>query len=71
MDEQETIAADLLKGADEIADFLYGDPTRVKEVYRMSKKARKLLGLFHIDRTLHGTRSRIREGVAKMQEAGK
>ena len=70
MDEK-TPAADLLKCADEISTFLYGTPERRREIYGLSKADRKRLGLFHLGRVLHGSRSRIKAGLAKMADAGK
>jgi hypothetical protein len=65
---QENLADDLLRGAEEIAGFLYGDRTQRLKVYHLAETSR--LPVFRIGSKLHARRSVMMEWIASQERRG-
>jgi hypothetical protein len=63
--ETETLADDLLEGAEAIALFVHGSRRSRRAIYDMDPST---LGLFHLGRTLCGLKSVIRQRMAALAE---
>jgi hypothetical protein len=70
-DNTETIAEDLLEGADLIAEFLYGDRNKRRKVYHLASEAKgkSRLPVFRMGNILHARKSTLISWI-KAQEAG-
>ena len=58
-----------MRGADEIAEELFGDPAERRRIYGLPDKEKKALGLFYIGKMLCARKSTIRQRIAA-REAG-
>ena len=67
MEPGETLASDILKGAGEIAGFLFGDEKKQRSVYGLAGKG--VLPVFHIGRMICARRSTLREWIAGQEAA--
>jgi hypothetical protein len=63
----DTISQDLLRGAGEIAEFLFGDAGERRAVYEMVK--RKQLPIFHSGAIICARKSRLRAHVEEQEKA--
>jgi hypothetical protein len=61
-------ASDLLRGADEIAEFLFGDPGQRRKVYHLAEHSR--LPVFRLGSVLHARRSTLLEYIAQQERRG-
>jgi hypothetical protein len=61
-------AADLLRGADQIAEFLFGDPTQRRKVYHLAATSR--LPAFRLGSLWCARRSTLLEWVAAQEQRG-
>jgi hypothetical protein len=70
-DNTESIAEDLLEGADLIAEFLYGDRSKRRKVYHLASdaKGKNKLPVFRMGSILHARKSTLISWI-KAQEAG-
>jgi hypothetical protein len=61
MKDTDTIADDLLEGADAIAQFLYGDRSKRRKVYHLASEAKgkNKLPVFRLGSILHGRKSTL------------
>jgi hypothetical protein len=65
---QENLADDLLRGADEIAGFLYGDTTQRRKVYHLAETSR--LPVFRLGSKLCARRSVLMAWIASQEQRG-
>jgi hypothetical protein len=67
--ELAALAHDLLDGAGEIAEFLYGDTSRpkIRRVYYLAE--RKLLPIFQLGSILHARKSTLLAAIAEREAA--
>ncbi len=65
--EPETLAADLLDGAEEIAVFLFGDAKFKRRVYHLADK--NMLPIFKLGAGLNARRSVLREFIAEQERS--
>ena len=66
--EANSLAEDLLRGADQIGAYVYGDdPQRKRKVYHGYEKG--YLPLFKLGGVLHGRRSTIHARFAELEQA--
>jgi hypothetical protein len=59
------LPADLLRGARELAKFIYGNPGEYKKIYRLKRQ----LALFKLNGVLAGRRSTIMARIAAAEDA--
>ena len=59
------LANDLLEGADEIAEFLYGDRKKRRKVYYLAQK--RCLPFFKIGEMICARRSRLRARIEELE----
>jgi hypothetical protein len=64
----ETIADDLLIGADRIADYLHGDPEERRQIYGMKPEDRKALGIFKWGKQYAALKTTLRQNIAALAE---
>jgi hypothetical protein len=57
----ESLADDLLRGADKIAEFLFGDPTERRKIYHLSEKSR--LPVFRLGSVLCARKSTLKAWI--------
>ena len=60
-----TLATDLLSGAHEIAEFMFGDPTRRRQVYHLAEKSK--LPVFKLGAILCARRSTLIAWIAAQE----
>jgi hypothetical protein len=65
---QESLADDLLRGADEIAGYLYGDSTQRRKVFHLAETSR--LPVFRLGSKLCARRSVLIEWIAAQEKRG-
>jgi hypothetical protein len=61
----ENLANDLLRGADKIADFLFGNPAERRKVYHLAEKSR--LPVFRLGSLLCARRSTLTAWIAEQE----
>lgn len=61
------LANDLLRGGDEIAEFMFGDPEKRRKVYYLAE--RKLIPAFRMGDILCARRSTLLEHIRKQEAA--
>ena len=61
-------APDLLRGAEEIAEFLFGDPDHRRKVYHLAETSR--LPVFRLGSLLCARRSTLLDWVAQQERRG-
>src|SRR6516164_7387966 len=69
-DNRETLAGDLMIGADKLARFLFGkddDETR-RKIYDMSPAQRKALGIFKWGKQWAALKTTLRQNIAALAE---
>ena len=64
-DSQVNLSDDLLEGADEIAEFLYGDRKKRRRVYYLAQKG--CLPVFNFGSTLCARRTRLVAHIEEME----
>ena len=64
----ETIADDLLRGAEAIADFLYGDATQRRKVYHLAETSR--LPIFRLGSVLCARRTVLLHWINELEQRG-
>jgi hypothetical protein len=62
------LAEDLLRGADQIAEFLFGDPEERRKVYHLAETSR--LPVFRLGAVLCARRSVLLEWIAHQENRG-
>jgi hypothetical protein len=62
-------APDLLEGAEQIADFLFEDPSRARSVYHLAKKEQ--LPVFRLGATLCARRSRLKAWIEEQENTAR
>jgi hypothetical protein len=62
------LANDLLRGADEIADFLFGEPGQRRKVYHLAETSR--LPVFRLGTRLCARRSVLMAWIASQEKRG-
>ena len=69
-DERVRLAVDLLRGADEIAEFVFGDPSQRRRVYYRASEAKPgdRLPLFKIGSEICGRRSTLLRCVEEQEK---
>jgi hypothetical protein len=65
--ENESIADDLLEGAEEIARFMFGSPEKRRRVYHLA--AHSDLPLFRLGEVICGRRSTLLAWIAEQEKA--
>ena len=64
-DEIPRLAEDLLRGADQIAEFIFGDARERRKVYHLSERSR--LPVFRLGSVLCARKSTLMEWIAKQE----
>jgi hypothetical protein len=64
-DSVEVFSNDLLRGADAIADFIYGDPRERRKVYHLAEKSR--LPLFRLGTQLCARKSKLLHWIEEQE----
>jgi predicted kinase len=64
----DTLADDLLRGADAIADYLYGDPTQRRKVYHLAETSR--LPIFRLGSVLCARRTVLLHWINEQEQRG-
>jgi predicted kinase len=64
----DTLADDLLRGAEAIADFLYGDPTQRRKVYHLAETSR--LPIFRLGSVLCARRTVLLHWINQQEQRG-
>jgi hypothetical protein len=62
------LATDLLRGADEIAEFVFGDPQQRRSIYHLAATSR--LPVFRLGSLLCARRSTLLEWIAEQEQRG-
>ena len=62
-----SISSDLLSGADQIAEFLYGDTKKRRKVYHLTES--KVLPTFHMGSTICARKSTLLQWIAEQERA--
>jgi hypothetical protein len=65
---QSELAVDLLRGADQIAGFLFGDPRQRRKVYHLAETSR--LPVFRLGSVLCARKSVLLEWIAQQEQRG-
>lgn len=66
--EHTTLAADLLRGAHKIAEFLFGSPSERRKVYHLAETSR--LPVFRLGSVLCARRSVLKEWIMQQEDRG-
>jgi hypothetical protein len=66
--EPDNLADDLLRGAEAIADFLYGDATKRRKIYHLAETSR--LPIFRLGPVLCARRSILLKWIAEQEQRG-
>jgi hypothetical protein len=61
----ENLADDLLRGADRIAEFLFGDPAERRKVYHLSEKSR--VPVFRLGSVLCARKSTLKAWIEEQE----
>jgi hypothetical protein len=64
----DSLAADLLRGADEIAEFLYGDAGQRRKVYHLAETSR--LPIFRLGSVLCARKTVLLQWIAEQEKRG-
>jgi hypothetical protein len=64
----DSLADDMLRGADAIAEFLYGDGGQRRKVYHLAETSR--LPIFRLGSVLHARRSILIRWIAEQEQRG-
>jgi hypothetical protein len=67
--EHENFSADLLRGGEKIAEFLFGDPEHRRKVYHLAETSR--LPVFRLGKQLCARRSTLLDWVARQERGGR
>lgn len=67
---EETLGNDLLRGADEIAKFIFGDAKHRRKVYYLTGEATKGLPYFKIGSLICARKSTILHWIAEQEAQG-
>jgi len=65
---EDSLADDLLRGADEIADYLFGEPVQRRKVYYLAETSR--FPVFRLGARLCARRSVLKEWIASQEKRG-
>jgi hypothetical protein len=65
--DPDSLSDDLLEGADQIAEFLFGDATRRRKIYHLAEKCR--LPVFRLGAVLHARRSTLMKWITEQEAA--
>jgi len=65
---EDSLADDLLIGADEIAEFIYGDPNLRRKIYYLKKASR--IPLFRLGTVLCARKSTLRAWITEQEKNG-
>lgn len=65
---QHDLSSDLLRGADKIAEFLFGQPTERRKVYHLAETSR--LPVFRLGAVLCARRSVLLEWIRRQEDRG-
>ena len=68
MDSKKRIADDLLCGADAIAEFLFGDPRKRRQIYHLTQKG--VIPVFRLGATLCARKSRLLHWIEQEESRG-
>ena len=60
------LSTDILTGADQIAGFIYGDPTKRSKVYYLAENAK--LPVFKLGKTICARKSTILQWIADQEK---